>query len=381
MHASVRTGVTRDSAGGAGRAGHSPGERRKGMRFSDILGHERPLGILRRALRAGRIAHAYLFHGPGGVGKRTVAQAFAAALLCEAPEGEEACGRCEACAKAKGGTHPDLHLLEVPESKSRIPIEQFHTLEADLQLAAYAGRRRVAIVEPADRLSREAQHAFLKTLEEPRPDTVFILVTSRPSALIATILSRCQRIGFGSIPADALVRALVEGLGCDPERARLLAAIARGSLGRATALGQAEALEERNEFLDVAGAAAAGILAPALAWAEGFRWTEQDRQRALELLDLLRLEARDILVLASGGRPSDLAHRDRAERIAREARRPGSADRAGRAYARISEAQRDIQRNVNPALALQGMFSDLAPGAGGRGAMDPGTGTSGARRP
>lgn len=331
------------------------------MRFSDILGQERPLAILRRAMRGARVAHAYLFQGPEGVGKRRVAVAFAAALLCERPAEEEACGACPACVRLRAGTHPDLHVLEVPAGKSRIPIDRFHVLESELQLSAHGGRRRVAIVDPADALSSEAQHAFLKTLEEPGAGTVFILVTARPSALVATILSRCQGVGFGPIPADALRRALASREGIDPKRAEVLAALARGSLGRALALGEAGALSARDDLLEIEAAAGGGQIGPALAWSEKLRGTEEDRARALALLDLLLLKARDVMVLASGGGPADLAHRDRAGATRAEAAAPDAALRAARAFARILTAQHDIRRNVTPALALGGLFADLAP--------------------
>jgi len=338
------------------------------IRFSDILGHARPIEILTRALDSGRLHHAWLFHGPEGVGKRTVADAFAAALLCERPGEGGACGRCPACAKCAAGTHPDIHFLEVPEGRSRIPIERFHELEAALQLVAYERRRRVAIVDPADLLSREAQHAFLKTLEEPRPETVLILVTSRPSALLATILSRCQRIAFGPIPADLLADALVRRRQVEPARAALLAGIARGSLGRAIEIEEEESLGDRDTALGVIGRAVSGRIGEGIEWAEKFRGAAEDRERALAILELLALEARDVLILASGGSPDDLAHRDRAEETARKAKVPGAAERAGRAFDRIAVARRDILRNVNPALALQAMLADLA--SGGR-ILDP----------
>ncbi|MDP3940281.1 MAG: hypothetical protein Q8R92_19370 [Deltaproteobacteria bacterium] len=330
------------------------------MRFSDILGQERPLEILRRATRAGRVAHAYLFQGPGGVGKRRAADAFAAALLCDDPAGEEACGSCASCVRFGAGTHPDLHVLEIPEGKSRIPIDRFHAIEAELQLASHGGRQRVAIVDPADALSFDAQHAFLKTLEEPGAGTVFILVTARPSALVGTILSRCQSVGFGPIPDAPLRRALAARADIDPKQVDLLAGIARGSLGRALALGKAGALPDRDALFEVEGAAQSGVLGPALAWAEGVRGTEEGRARALAVLDLLLLKAHDVMVLASGGLESDLAHRDRVRAMQDEARVPGAADRAARAFTRILRAQQDIRRNVTPALALQGLFADLA---------------------
>jgi hypothetical protein len=105
---------------------------------------------------------------------------------------------------------------------------------------------------------------------------------------------------------------------------------------------------------------------PALEWAEQFRALPDDRDRALGLLELMALYARDVLVLASGGSAADLAHRDRADRIARESAAPGASDWAARAFERIERTRRDIQRHVNPSLALQVLFTDLATQGGGR---------------
>ncbi len=189
---------------------------------------------------------------------------------------------------------------------------------------------------------------------------MFVLVTARPSALVGTILSRCQSVGFGPIPDAPLRRALAAQPGIDSKQAAVLASIARGSIGRALALAKADALPDRDALFEVESAALSGVLAPAFAWAEGVRGTEEGRTRALAFLDLLLQKAHDVMVLASGGSESDLAHRDRAGAMQDEARAPGAADRAARAFSRILRAQDDIRGNVTPALALQGLFADLA---------------------
>jgi len=147
------------------------------------------------ALGSGRLSHGLLLQGPAGVGKGRFASALAAALFCTGRGDRlEACGACAECNLSRAGTHPDLHWVRPLEDKKSIGVDQVR--EACERLAMTSMRRgyRVAIVEPADKMTPQAQNALLKTLEEPAARTVIVLVTARPSALLATLRSRCQRV-------------------------------------------------------------------------------------------------------------------------------------------------------------------------------------------
>ncbi|HWI41267.1 MAG TPA: DNA polymerase III subunit delta', partial [Verrucomicrobiae bacterium] len=172
--------------------------------FAGIVGHDRELSILKRALHAGRVAHAYLFEGVEGCGKKTAALALVQALFCG---GVEPCGGCPSCRKIASLQHADLHLLE-PDG-AQIKIDQVRELQKALSYRPIEAPRKACIIDQADRLNPAAGNALLKTLEEPPGNALIILVTSAPSAVLPTILSRCQRLEFSPVPQEA-IRQLLE---------------------------------------------------------------------------------------------------------------------------------------------------------------------------
>ncbi len=170
------------------------------MRFQEIIGHERPIKILRGALKGQSLAHAYLFQGEEGIGKRQVA--FALAMAANCPEAKssnepEGCGQCHSCQSFTAKTHPDLILIS-PEGAS-IKIDQIRVLNQKISIKPLSAQYRFVIIDHVESLNQEAANALLKGLEEPPPQTLFILIASRTQALLATVLSRCQRIRFDSL--------------------------------------------------------------------------------------------------------------------------------------------------------------------------------------
>jgi DNA polymerase-3 subunit delta' len=151
--------------------------------------------VIAESAEAGRLPHALLLVGIPGIGKRDLAEWIARYALCAGPT-TEACGVCDSCRLYAADTHPDLVRLGVPEDKKQIPIEMVRDLTAALALKSYRGARRVAILDPADALSRGGANALLKTLEEPGGGALLILTVTRPDRLPSTIASRCQRIAL-----------------------------------------------------------------------------------------------------------------------------------------------------------------------------------------
>lgn len=178
-------------------------------------------------LNQGRVPQALLIHGNKGLGKRALAERFAAALLCFSPdENGESCGRCQGCTLHAAGNHPDLFMIEPEETGKAIGINTIRELIADLQLKPQYGAHRVVIIDPAEQLNRAAANAFLKGLEEPGERTVIILVTAKPSALPITIASRCQRLAVTAPDRATVVDWLKAQSVADPEE---LAALARNA--------------------------------------------------------------------------------------------------------------------------------------------------------
>ncbi|MBN2581102.1 MAG: DNA polymerase III subunit [Pirellulales bacterium] len=222
------------------------------MSWHGIDGHDAVAEQFRRALERRRLASSFLFVGPAGVGKRAFALKFAQALLCERRPEErlDPCEACPACVQVAAGTHPDLDVVGKPADKSFIPLELLigdkehrrrEGLCARIGLKPFGGRRKIALIDDADYLNAEGANALLKTLEEPPPRSVLILIGTSPARQLPTIRSRCQLIRFQPLPAEILARLLIEqGVAGSPEEAERLAALGEGSLQRAKQLVQPE---------------------------------------------------------------------------------------------------------------------------------------------
>ncbi|HMB79400.1 MAG TPA: DNA polymerase III subunit, partial [Vicinamibacterales bacterium] len=175
------------------------------MPFRDVVGHVRLIDLLSRSVAGSTLPPSLLFAGPAGVGKHLAALAVAQALNCldvkqlagsgfKVPgSGVDACGVCPACTRIARGVHPDV-LFVSPGDSGAIKIDQVRDIVDRAQYRPFEGRRRVVIIDDADALAPPAQNALLKTLEEPPPSSVFILVTSRPDVLLPTVLSRCPQL-------------------------------------------------------------------------------------------------------------------------------------------------------------------------------------------
>src|ERR671925_430637 len=162
------------------------------MGFAEIIGHHRQIQTLRLALAKRRLHHAYLFIGPEGVGKRTLALALAKAIHCS-EMADDFCGRCVNCARVQDGNHSDVRFIEPLSGKKEISIQQIREIEKQLNFRSFSGGKKIAILDPATLLNLSSQNALLKTLEEPPQDSLLILIACNAGALLPTIRSRCLR--------------------------------------------------------------------------------------------------------------------------------------------------------------------------------------------
>lgn len=169
------------------------------------IGQPFAIQLLQKMVATGRVGGSYLFIGPRGVGKKTAARFFAMAINCQ-EEGPTPCGQCEACRKILANSHPDLLRVTPEADRQAISIEQVRQLQEILAFGPYEGKRRLVMIDPAERLGPEAANALLLTLEAPPPHTLFVLVTSTPYALLETIRSRCQIIRFSPLSRKALLK-------------------------------------------------------------------------------------------------------------------------------------------------------------------------------
>lgn len=271
--------------------------------WENILGQREPKRRLRRLLETDRLPHALLFSGPEGVGKRRTAEALAAALLCSSPAAGHPCGTCESCRAFSRGIHPDFFFV-VPEAVGKgarsIRIEAMRALGSALARPPELAPRQVALIDDAQRMNEAAANSFLKTLEEPTGDVVFLLVTGMRAALLDTVVSRCLEIPFGPLALPELSEVLRRH-GVEAEEAAALAALANGSAGRALALHVEGALRRREEAVSLL--ARLPQIPPLSLWAEGKKWGALSREEAGEWLRSLRLTLRDVLALYGGAAP------------------------------------------------------------------------------
>ena len=264
------------------------------MVFADLVGHQRAKELLARALARSTVHTGYLFAGPAGVGKHLAAVAFVRAWLCLEPSGAP-CGFCDSCRRIGGGTHQDLIEVTLLDKKKSIGVDQVRDLGAWLAQSPALGRHKAAIVDPAGAITTEGANALLKTLEEPPPGRVIVLISTRPGALPPTVRSRCQQVSFGSLSDDEVAEVLRRNR-WPAQSARQAAALAEGSPGAALQrdgrLWQ-ETAESVRALLD---ALAAGERGAALAFAES---AGDPRERALASLQAIigftRLAARQRL--------------------------------------------------------------------------------------
>jgi DNA polymerase-3 subunit delta' len=321
------------------------------MTYELIIGHERQKDILRRAVSADRLAHAYLFEGPEGIGKRLMALALVRAIFCENGNG---CGDCAPCRKVDHNNHPDLHLFE-PDGK-QIKIEQIRELQRELSFRPLEAKKKVCLIDQADKMNPSAANSLLKTLEEPTDNTLIILLSSRPEALLVTVRSRCQRLPFSRLPQKNIEEALQNNRDLDPRSAHVLAALAEGSFLRALGRDQDFYLEKRREILkSVTGLSPASIL-PLLELAKEMA---TEKEQAPDLLEVLQSFYRDLLVYQQGRPENALINIDLMEKIKRVSRHEDTFSLLRKLEA-IQDCRKNLDRNVNLQLNLEVLLLSLA---------------------
>ncbi len=277
------------------------------MPFKDVAGHSSVILNLKRILGSGRIAHAYLFSGPEGVGKKKVATAFIEAFFCGKTEG---CGECISCRKILSGNHPDIHTLE-PDGQF-IKVDQVRALQKDLAFRPYEASRKACIIDGADRFNPSSGNSLLKTLEEPPGNALLILLAANIDTVLPTIRSRCQQIAFSGVPADEITGVL-EKSGIDSASARVAASLAEGSIARALNLCNEEIMAVRSDVISRACNLSEQNMADIFSFGELF---DKDREKTLKTLEILTSFWRDMLHLANGS--GDIVNSDLSALLERE---------------------------------------------------------------
>lgn len=328
-----------------------------------IIGQELAKRYFQRAVDGGRLAHAYLFHGPAGVGKKSLARALAQTLVCNAG-GKAFCSVCPTCRMFVAGSHPDFRVLD--GARKSIGIAEVRELQQTLVYRPY-GTRHLCLVQEAEGLTAEAANALLKTLEEPPAPALFILTSSRPARLPPTVASRCLRIPFRPLTTDEITSGL-ETMGFKGDVAPLAARLAGGSLGRAAELaagGDGPDWQEKAAHL-------AHALLSGIGTAELFARARELGERAemLTRTEHLLLWYRDLLLwreaglsaapgTAQAGAEELLTNVNRLDQIRVQARL-ADGPALVRSIGAIEDARKKLLANVNVRLAAEVLCLRLA---------------------
>lgn len=325
------------------------------MPFTELIGNERVRDALRRAVSRDRLPHALLFAGPEGVGKRAFALELAKAVTCHAPAGGEACGACPSCLLAASGEHPDIRVY-APDG-AFIKIAQMRDLAREAQYLPFDGRRRVFVVDGAHQMREEAANAILKTLEEPPPTSLVVLVTDQPYALLETIRSRCQTLRFAAIEPAEIERYLASRFKRPGDETRLLARLAGGRVGRALGIDLSVYRERRKEMLGLVELLAGDADRLRLMKAAQYLGDvgRKDKAEFEERLDILVGLCRDLYGLALGEPAERIVNADVSLRLQQLAERL-EPERVARWAEALDGLRRQLRQNVNRQLALEAIL-------------------------
>jgi DNA polymerase-3 subunit delta' len=334
------------------------------MAWQRVRGHEVHVEEFARAVRRGRLAHGYLFTGPSGVGKRLFAIELAKTLLCEAPSPERpfaACDRCPACIQIDAGTHPDFAYARRPEEAHEFPIELMREVCHSFTLKSARSRGRVVILDDVDDLNEESANCFLKTLEEPPPRSVLILIGTSTDRQLSTIVSRCQVVRFAPL-SNENVRDILQANGVtNTAQADRLARLSGGSAGLALALADPKLWSYRREMLDGLAHLAVdsvGLAEKCMEFIEAAgKETAAHRDRAHLVVRLLIDFLNDALTfsIAGAARHTDTAERAALEKIVNRL----GPEQVSALLERCLEADEQIERRVQLSLIIEALFDAL----------------------
>jgi len=367
------------------------------MAWSNVIGQDRVKQILINSILNGKVAHAYLFYGPEGVGKDAMAIEFAKALNCERKKGE-ACDECRTCKSISEFSHPNVKLVfklplgrnetkddspldkldeseikiiqeqlklkaQNPYHKITIPrannikINSIREIKMEISHSTFIPGWRVIIVSEADAMTEQSANAFLKTLEEPSLKTVIILTTANKDKLLPTIISRCQLVRFSYLSDDEIAKALVERYDLDEARARLIARLANGSFGKAIELLDVAIKDKRIKPVDFLATIASGKIVKLLIEIEKIV-TDYERSEIENFLHIILTWFRDALMLKIG-MEDKIINLDMIERLRRFVANYGEIDYQG-AISLVERAISQVEKNVQLNLILINLAIDLS---------------------
>lgn len=324
------------------------------MNFSEIVGQEEIIKSLEKAVNSGRIGHAYVFTGPSGIGKRTVASIFAGMLLCDMPEYSQPCSRCQACRLFLGGSNPDFRRI-ICEGLS-IGVDEIRDILNDVAIKPMYSKRKVYIIEEADKMTAQAQNCLLKTLEEPPAYVVIILTASNYSSLLETIRSRSQRLNFKKNSYEQVRQVLEYKYGMENKGIEFAAVYADGIIGTALELVDSEVfISLRDKTIEtisrIKSSGLSGVFSE-------YTFFEENKDDLSLILDMMSMYYRDLLIVKETGNEKILINSDKRDIIFSNAKKY-TAQQLVSCIEGIESARRAIKQNANFQLAVEHMLIKL----------------------
>lgn len=317
--------------------------------FKDIIGHEQIIEHLQNAITMDKVSHAYIISGPEKSGKMMLAEAFAAALQCEAG-GKEPCMECRSCRQAANRNQPDIIYVS-HEKPNTVSVDDIRTqVNNDILIKPYSSRHKVYIIEDAEKMNVQAQNALLKTIEEPPSYAVLILLTANADRFLPTILSRCVTLNIKVVPDETIKKYLMKHCQVPDYQADVCVAFAQGNVGKAIQLASSE------EFNDLK--ASALQLIKRLKDIELYEMTEAVKQIGdykLEIndyFDLMMIWYRDVLLFKATNDVNDLIFKDEVYDIKRQAEL-SSYNGIETILEALRKAQLRLNANVNFDLVIE----------------------------
>ncbi len=323
------------------------------MGFAEIKGQDRAIKILKRAIAYDHVAHSYLFHGPDGIGKKCAAISFAMAINCAEYNGD-VCGLCTSCRKISSGIHPDFTLID--QESGDIKISAVRDVINGMVYKPLEAKKRVVVVNGAERFNLSSSNAFLKTLEEPPADTVIILITSSPDMLLQTILSRCQKVSFSQLPPHIIAGILMDKMGIEEAQAEFVAHMSDGSPGKAISLSSEDVRQMRMEILNGLFLSGSEVRLAVFDLSEKF---SKDEASFYNILFWILTCLRDMLILKDNEDIDLIINKDFGRTLI-ELKDRISVEGLLDAMGLVKSAYRGQDRNMNKQLALDVLGNKIA---------------------
>ena len=320
--------------------------------FHDIIGHDKVKDHLRKAIEYHKVSHAYILSGEEGMGKKTLADAFAMTLLCERSD-KEPCLQCHACKQMMSGNHPDV-IRVTHEKPGSIGVDDIRTQINDtIYIKPYSSSYKIYLVDEAEKMTPQAQNALLKTIEEPPAYAVIMLMTTNQELFLPTILSRCIQLKLRPLKDTQVSDYLKETMGIPEEKADVFAAFARGNLGKAIHLASSEEFGLLyRQILNLLKNLKEMDISMLL---DSIRKLQEDQLDLKECLDFMQLWYRDILMFKVTKDINTLVFKDEYAKVSSLCQK-SSYEGLELILEAIEKAKTRLDANVNADLALELML-------------------------